>query len=270
MTSFSNNILQNGLDEASEVSAAVPKQTIVDPPIIPICNRMSSMVSLDDFQEVGNKNKNKFKRKIMRKNVYIIKQVFHCLFTTGKITPNHIKEGLTGHAIENFKTEINIFNCRLSTRSSNNEYDFLIFLKDASSFSFLLDLKHWPSNFRNENFTFSSSPAIPSQLSLIIKNVDLRLDFNEFCQEIKTRYPQVKNVIRLKNKFNNDIKLVKLELTSNVVRDELLIKRKMTIDYIIYDIDEYLAPGNILICWETNSCSQDSYSSDSCARILAR
>ncbi|CAF4864474.1 unnamed protein product, partial [Rotaria sp. Silwood2] len=44
----------------------------------------------------------------------------------------------------------------------------------------------------------------PPQLSLLIKNVDLRLDFNEFCQEIQTHYPQVKNVIRLKNKFNND------------------------------------------------------------------
>ncbi|CAF3328739.1 unnamed protein product [Rotaria sp. Silwood2] len=100
----------------------------------------------------------------------------------------------------------------------------------------------------NENYTFPSSPSIPPQLSLLVKNVDLRLDFNEFCQEIQTRYPQAKNVIRLKNKFNNDIKLVKLELASSTVREELLIKRKITVGYIVYDIDEYLAPANILIC----------------------
>lgn len=97
-------------------------------------------------------------------------------------------------------------------------------------------------------FTFPSSPAIPPQLFLIIKNVDLRVNFKEFCQDIKTRYPQVKNVVRLKDKFNNDIKLVKLELTSDTLRVELLNKRKITISYIVYDIEEYLALPNILIC----------------------
>ncbi|CAF2970823.1 unnamed protein product [Rotaria sp. Silwood2] len=169
-------------------------------------------------------------------------------FNGGKVTPNQIKEGLTDYCNKKYQMEINILNCRLSNRNSNNEYDFLLFLKDASSFSFLLDKNHWPSTFSNENYTFPSSPSIPPQLSLLIKNVDLRLDFNEFCQEIQTHYPQVKNVIRLKNKFNNDIKLVKLELTSSTVREELLITRKITVGYIVYDIDEYLAPANILIC----------------------
>jgi len=109
--------------------------------------------------------------------------------------------------------EINILNCRCSNRCSNNEYDFLLFLNDVFSFSFLLDQSKWPTNIAKENYSFPSSPSIPSQLSLLIKNVDLHLDFAEFSAEIKTRYPLVKNVIRLKNKFNNDIKLVKLELT---------------------------------------------------------
>ncbi|CAF3376468.1 unnamed protein product [Rotaria socialis] len=169
-------------------------------------------------------------------------------FNSGKVTSNKIKEGLIAYCNQKYQMEINILNCRLSNRSSNNDYDFLVFLKDASSFSFLLDQNHWPSTFSNEDYTFPYSPSIPPQLSLLIKNVDLRLDFNEFCQEIKTRYPQIKNVIRLKNKFNNDIKLVKLELTSSSVREELLLKRKITVDYIVYDIDEYLAPANILIC----------------------
>ncbi|CAF4457448.1 unnamed protein product, partial [Rotaria socialis] len=169
-------------------------------------------------------------------------------FNVGRITSNQIKEGLTSHCNKNFQMEINILNCRLSSRSSNNEYDFLLFLKDASSFSFLLDTNHWPNTFGNTNYTFPYSPSIPPQLSLIIKNVDLRLDFKDFSNEIKTNYPQVKNVIRLKNKFNNEIKLVKLELSSATVREELLLKKKITIGYIVYDIDEYLAPANILIC----------------------
>ncbi|CAF1246698.1 unnamed protein product [Rotaria sordida] len=107
---------------------------------------------------------------------------------------------------------------------------------------------HWPDTFDDVNYTFPSFPSIPPQLSLLVKNVDLRLDFNEFSQEIKTRYPQVTNVIRLKNKFNNDVKLVKLEVSSSTLREELLIKRQITVGYIVYDIDEYLVPANILIC----------------------
>ncbi|CAF1573779.1 unnamed protein product [Rotaria magnacalcarata] len=88
------------------------------------------------------------------------------------------------------------------------------------------DTNHWPTTFCNMNYMFPYSPSIPPQLSLIIKNVDLRLDFKEFSKDIKTNYPQVKNVTRLKNKFNNDIKLLKLELSSAAVREELLFKKK--------------------------------------------
>ncbi|CAF3900086.1 unnamed protein product [Rotaria magnacalcarata] len=84
------------------------------------------------------------------------------------------------------------------------------------------DTNHWPTTFCNMNYMFPYSPSIPPQLSLIIKNVDLRLDFKEFSKDIKTNYPQVKNVTRLKNKFSNDIKLLKLELSSAAVREELL------------------------------------------------
>ncbi|CAF4002136.1 unnamed protein product, partial [Rotaria sordida] len=41
---------------------------------------------------------------------------------------------------------------------------------------------------------------------------------------------------------------LKRELSSSTLREELLIKRKITIGYIVYDIDEYLTPVNILIC----------------------
>lgn len=89
---------------------------------------------------------------------------------------------------------------------------------------------------------------LPPQLPLIVKNIDLKLDFNNFCMDVKTQYPQVKNVIRMKNKFQSYMKLVKLELASPTVRDELLLKKKIVIDYITYDIDEYLTPVNVLIC----------------------
>ncbi|CAF3913491.1 unnamed protein product [Rotaria sp. Silwood2] len=169
-------------------------------------------------------------------------------FIAGNVLPKQVKEELLIHCKNVFQTEINILNCRLSNISSNNDYDILLFVKDSYSYSFLLDQKHWPNVFNNVNYAFPSDQVIPPQLSLIVKNVDLHLDFDDFCSEIKLRYPSVKNVIRMKNKFQSYIKLVKLELTSSSLREELLNGKKIIIGYIAYDIAEYLAPATVLIC----------------------
>ncbi|CAF0861860.1 unnamed protein product [Rotaria sordida] len=42
--------------------------------------------------------------------------------------------------------------------------------------------------------------------------------------------------------------MVKLELTSSSSIDELLNKKRIIVNYISYDIIEYLAPANVLIC----------------------
>ncbi|CAF5173817.1 unnamed protein product, partial [Rotaria magnacalcarata] len=279
MTSSSNNILQNCLNETLVVSAPVSSNMVIGSLTVPIQNELSSNISLDGFQQVENKTKKRIKRRLTTSTIKKKRSLdqtninskpvvpapisittestryaqtrypfppFIIRFNAGKVTSNKIKEGLIDHCIQNYQMEINILNCH------------------ASSFSFLLNQNNWPDSFSNENYIFPNSSAIPPQLSLLIKNVDLRLDFNEFGQEIKTRYPQIKNVIRLKNKFNNGIKLVKLELTSSSVREELLTKRKITIGYIVYDIDEYLAPANILIC---SQCMGLGHSMKQCTQI---
>ena len=119
-------------------------------------------------------------------------------------------------------------------------------MKDPNSFAFLLDHTKWPETICGEKFIFPSVPLIPPQLSLDIKNVDLKVDFIDFSNEVKQLYPDVMNVIRMKNKFGNEIKLVKLELISPKTRDILLSSKKMFLHYICYDIDDYLAPVNVL------------------------
>jgi hypothetical protein len=58
MTCSSNNILQNGSNETSEVSFPVSTNMIIGSPTVPIQD-VSSNVSLDGFQQVENKNKKK-------------------------------------------------------------------------------------------------------------------------------------------------------------------------------------------------------------------
>ena len=170
-------------------------------------------------------------------------------FDSEKITASQVKEGLMDHCKRIHQFDLQVINCRLaSSVHSNNEYDFLMYVKDAVSFSFLLEQTNGPKVLANKSYSLPSTPIIPPQLCLLIKNVDLRIDFIEFCNDIKSNYPQVKNIIRMKNKFQNDIKLVKIELTSSSIRDELLNKGRIAINYMTYDVIEYLAPANVLIC----------------------
>ncbi|CAF1052025.1 unnamed protein product [Rotaria sordida] len=72
---------------------------------------------------------------------------------------------------------------------------------DANSFISLYDEEKWPPQIGSQHYTFPSSPSIPPQLSLIIKNVDFHIDMNDFIGDLKAKFPDIKNVIRLKNKF---------------------------------------------------------------------
>ncbi|CAF4630407.1 unnamed protein product, partial [Rotaria sp. Silwood2] len=64
MTSSSNNIVQNCLNETSVVSAPVSTNMIIGSPTVPIKNGLSSNVSLDGFQQVENKKKKKIIHKL--------------------------------------------------------------------------------------------------------------------------------------------------------------------------------------------------------------
>ena len=174
---------------------------------------------------------------------------FTVCFKAGKISAHQIESGLIAHCKSTSGIDLQIITCRQSNQSSiDNKTSFQIYVNDAVSFSFLLDQTRWPGELHREKYVFASSPSIPPQLCLLIKNVDLRIDFDDFCADVKTNHPQVRNVIRMRNKFQNEIKLVKLEFTSSSKRNDILEQEKIVVNYISYEVTEYLAPASVLIC----------------------
>ncbi|CAF1319836.1 unnamed protein product [Rotaria magnacalcarata] len=170
-------------------------------------------------------------------------------FPLTRINEQKIVEELIEHIKHNWSQRLEFFGYRRSTiRCGLNECDLLLFVKDSNSFCTLYDDLNWPNVLNGNAYIIITKPSFPAQLSLIIKNVDLRLDFNEFILDIKTNHKNVKNVIRMKNKFHNEIRLVKIETLSSSDRNELLDQGKIVVNSICYDIVEYLAPVNVLIC----------------------
>jgi hypothetical protein len=170
-------------------------------------------------------------------------------FSTPHIHEQKIVDDLCKSLKDNVHVDLELSGFRkAATKCSSNECDLLLFVKNSHSFSILFDEKNWPQTILGLTFTRPSTPSIPPQLSLIVKNVSLSIDFVNFTNEIKTTYPKVSNVIRMKNKNQMNIKLVKLEFCDHAQRDEILNRGKIFVNSLTFDIDEYLAPARVLIC----------------------
>ena len=198
-------------------------------------------------------------------------------FNSDVVSMKLFKEEITKHFQSNHQISIQILNCRASRlKCSGEETDFLLYLKDASSFAALLDLAKWPLKIGGEEFSFPSSPSIPPQLSLIVKNVDVRIDLSELSNELKMLCPEVKNVIRMRNKVGNCINMLKLELTSPKARQALLDAKRVILNYLSYDICEYLAPASVLICSKCSGlghfrkqCTEEKDTCRTCGQAFA-
>ncbi|CAF3401442.1 unnamed protein product [Rotaria socialis] len=117
----------------------------------------------------------------------------------------------------------------------------------AETFVLLLDEKIWPQELCGLKYKYTC-PSIPPQLSVIIPDVPLNINFQEFSDEIRTVNKNIVSVIRLRNSAQQDIKAVKLEFNSVISRKEMLDKKRVLIMGLSLDIVEYLAQAHVLIC----------------------
>ncbi|CAF0962674.1 unnamed protein product [Didymodactylos carnosus] len=176
-------------------------------------------------------------------------QPFILRFSASQVTAKQTAKELINYIKNNVNFELDIVGCRESkVKCAANEIDILLFVKNSKSFAFLLDELNWPQSIDGQQYTFPSKPSIPSQLSIVVKNVSLRINIASFTDDLKNAYPSAENVIRLKNKNQTDIKLLKVEFKSVEERNTVLERRKIMVNYISYDVEQYLGQAKVLIC----------------------
>ncbi|CAF1018135.1 unnamed protein product [Rotaria sordida] len=100
-------------------------------------------------------------------------------FATPNIKEQTVADVLRKHLKQHNQLDIEFVGYRRSTnKCSNNEIDILLFVKDSYSFACLFDDSDWPTLLNGEMFVRSHKPPILPQLSLIIKNVGLNIDWD--------------------------------------------------------------------------------------------
>jgi hypothetical protein len=161
-----------------------------------------------------------------------------------------VMDNLMKHATDNHNFELKTLGYRQG-RSENNEYRLLIFVENCESFVFLYNRNNWPATLADSHFT-TKCPSIPPQLSLVLPSVPLNIDWDEFVEELKARYQDIAEVIRLRNKAQEPVRAVKLEFVTVTARNELLKEGEIWICYMKLKVVEYFAQANVLIC--SNCC----------------
>lgn len=157
-----------------------------------------------------------------------------------------IVDDLIKHAQDNHNFKVKLVAVRRG-RAESNQCRILMFVEDSRSFAFLLDDNHWPSKLAGLEFSLKK-PSIPPQLALVLPSVSHYVDWEEFVVELKEKIPSLVNVIRFKNKDQQPLRSVKLELASADARDTLLDAGEIGVMHMKYKVVEYLAQAKVLIC----------------------
>jgi hypothetical protein len=76
--------------------------------------------------------------------------------------------------------------------------------------------------------------------------------WDEFVEEVKGNYPDIADIIRLKNKAQQPVRAVKLEFLSAKARSELLETGEIAAMHMKFKVVEYFSQANVLIC--SNCC----------------
>jgi hypothetical protein len=170
-------------------------------------------------------------------------------FSTPDVTEQAVAHDIRIQMKQQHQIDIEFVGCRRSKNNCNdNEVNVLLFVKDSFSFACLYNDANWPNLINGQTFSRPSKPSIPPQLSLLIKNVNLNIHFAQFSIDLKSSYPDIINIIRMKNKKYEEIKLIKIEFNKPEQRNDILFKGKILIGSLSYVIKEYLAPARVLIC----------------------
>ncbi|CAF5163928.1 unnamed protein product [Rotaria magnacalcarata] len=170
----------------------------------------------------------------------------------------HFKEDIRDklvveHLVKYAKEQCNNFDLRVlgyrrtQTNNTVDEYDVLVFVENTQSFAFLREVGNWPAQLVGKEYS-RKMPSIPPQLSGVIQNVAFNVDWDEFVQDLKRQYPQIVNVIQLKNRNLKDLKLVKVKFNSDTIRNEFLEGKYVYVHFMRYPVVEYMALAQVLIC----------------------
>ncbi len=165
-----------------------------------------------------------------------------------KVQDKFIVEFLCKSINENHHSEIEVAGYRgVADEEPSGGYKILLFVKNTESFATLMDQKVWPQDLGGHKFKLTI-PSIPPQLAVVLPDVPMNISWEEFVEEIKANHENIVSMVRLRNRYQQEIKAVKIEFKSVVARNKMLERNRIYAMGLSLEVVEYLAQAHVLIC----------------------
>ncbi|CAF0952225.1 unnamed protein product [Didymodactylos carnosus] len=126
--------------------------------------------------------------------------------------------------------------------------ELLLFVKNRESFVILFGSTNWPSTLCSLDFQLVVPRRLPPQFSIMLRNVAPDMDTSQLLMELQQVYPDIINASRIFNKDNGQTTLVRLDIQSVKIIDELLRKKFVYLYHSRHPVSEYLVPAKCKIC----------------------
>ncbi|CAF1374637.1 unnamed protein product, partial [Rotaria sordida] len=146
--------------------------------------------------------------------------------------------------IEHFSSTHN-FDLQFAGHRMKDHRELLLFVLNRETFLMLYENRNWPITINSIDYLKISPSHLPPQFSIMLRNVPLDIDINEFASLMKIDYPDIMNVHRISNKLKQP--------TSFLLKNER------------FPVKEYIAPAKVLIC---SKCFQIGHFRGTCKGIL--
>ncbi|CAF1151047.1 unnamed protein product [Adineta steineri] len=134
----------------------------------------------------------------------------------------------------------------------NKNGDLVCYTRHSELFVYLCDPQKYPKTINSVDILPSKPKHLPGDHSLILKYVPNYITLNDIQKEIGLSIDSIFNLEEVNGTKTEKYRHVRMEINSTLEYKQLLDKGGITIDSLLIQIKEFLAPPRILICTRCN------------------
>ncbi|CAF2932958.1 unnamed protein product [Rotaria sp. Silwood2] len=166
--------------------------------------------------------------------------------------------------MEHFSSTYN-FELKFAGHRLKDHQELLLFVLSRETLLMLYENRNWPNTINSIDYLKISPSHLPPQFSIMLRNVPLDVDVNEFLSLVKIDYPDIMNVHRISNKLKQPTSFIRLDIKNIETINELLRKKFIMVKNERFPVKEYIAPAKVLIC---SKCFQIGHFRGRCKSVL--
>lgn len=135
----------------------------------------------------------------------------------------------------------------------NKEGHLICYTRHIELFIYLSEPNHYPSKINDINIIANKPKHLPTQNTLILKFIPNYISSEEVQNELNIHFTSIYNIEDMKGSKTEKYRHMRVEFKSIFEYEQILKNRGITIDGLVIEAEEFLAPPKLLMCSKCNN-----------------